>query len=326
MEKRCVIALIAQNAPQSLQFVERSRGEEKRLYKSWNPRQHRWKSVDALLPIGKRVVKDQALLDEAIEKRRVAAVFPAVEVLVERADILLAETLQHEHHHILAIRLDAVAGEVERGVNGGETLLIGEVRGGYKRLLPDSAEHREGGVEHDSRLNRLINVGVGIANGDGAHIATDTAAHTKHDERRHDSENESAHDVVCHLVASPFRLRDAVKTEHRPAEEDGKQHQIPVGESFLRNNRAEVALVGELAEHRHSGASPRESEIHRVDEVDSHIEHIHHHKQPSERVVIAAVFLDVARKQDKQKVKSVAVEQSRGVEHQSAACHLQEMR
>ena len=75
-----------------------------------------------------------------------------------------------------------------RRVDGRHLLFIGEVLRHHKHILADGAVEREGGVEHQCRLDGTVGILVGIRDGDGAHGSGEASTDAGHHERGHGAE------------------------------------------------------------------------------------------------------------------------------------------
>lgn len=125
--------------------------------------------------------------------------------MVVAPDVLAAEALYNEHHHILAAGHRAVLRHVHRGVYGVE-LGRGEIAGHGEHGLVERAYERERRVEHHGGLKRAVNILVGVAYGYGAHGRGGPSAHTNHRQRHIGQQPQQLNAVVGQRGLEPQRL------------------------------------------------------------------------------------------------------------------------
>ena len=151
--------------------------------------------------------------------------------------------------------------------------------------LATGADKREGGVENNGCLEGLIDILVGIADGDRAHGGGGTATHGN--DRNGDVEQEphESRDVArCVSTFSANRLfrhldRTIAYNKQENEKEEG-QNEIPMVEHLDKEDVAEVAFVGELGEESPGGATACVARIDGVDEVDAQHKGVDDNEEP----------------------------------------------
>ena len=211
---------------------------------------------------------------------------------------------------------------MEGGVEGVELCGV-EVSGVGKGGLAHGADEREGGVEHDGGFGRLVDVLVGVADGDGAYGCGGAAAHADDGQGQKGEEAQKGDDETCRGIFGIVfagAVGVAVEVDERQDEDNAYEDKIPVVEEFDAEDAAEVAFVLEFGEEGPRGAAACVAGIDRVDKVDDKHEGIDHDEEYLECQLVAFGSGPAARQrhEDEENVEQVGVEDGGGVEPQTA--------
>ena len=125
--------------------------------------------------------------DERVEEWCESLVGTSVEGFVVIAKVLFSKTFKNDNHHIHWSEL----GGIGRNMNWREDafhLLLWHVVRSDERSLVECANDGKRRVEHDARFAGLVDILVGIADGDGASGCGEAATHTSNAERHYDGE------------------------------------------------------------------------------------------------------------------------------------------
>ena len=188
VEEGRLVAFARKQGSNATHLIHRGRRQEERFHKHRDTAQYRGHAVDALAPVAIRMGERDALGNERIHARGVAFIPAVFQGLVERPDILAPEALHNEHHHVLPsktriTRISRNTRIMDWGIDALHLVLILIIFGHGEDGLADGPIEREGGVEHQSRLNGTIHILVGIRDGDGTDGCGEAAADAGHYKR-----------------------------------------------------------------------------------------------------------------------------------------------
>ena len=178
---------------------------------------------------------------------------------------------------------------MEGGVEGVELCGV-EVSGVGEGGLAHGADEREGGVEHDGGFGRLVDVLVGVADGDGAYGCGGAAAHADDGQGQKGKEAQKGDDETCRGIFGIVfagAVGVAVEVDERQDEGNAYEDKIPVVEEFDAEDAAQVAFVLEFGEEGPRGAAACVAGIDRVDKVDDKHEGIDHDEEYLECQLVA---------------------------------------
>ena len=102
VEECRLVALVAQHGADAAHVVERGGGEEEWLDHHGQAGQDAGHGVHRDAPVGIAVLPCETALQQRVDKGHVATIAAAIELGVERADVLLAHALDDEDDHVLA--------------------------------------------------------------------------------------------------------------------------------------------------------------------------------------------------------------------------------
>lgn len=122
------------------------------------------------------------MLHQRINKRSISLVLTVFQPLIEAADILTAEALDNDDHHILLALYERIRRGMDRRIDGIQLLLRIVIRY-YEDWLIDSADDGERSIQHDGSLLRTLHILIGIADGDRTNCRGETSTHTCYAER-----------------------------------------------------------------------------------------------------------------------------------------------
>ena len=247
---------------------------------------------------------------QAVDKRHVALIIAAVQVRVERADILLAHALDDEYNHVLVRVAQFIhyRMKVDRAI-GGLHLLIGHIIGGDKCFLAEATDHRERRVQHYRRLNRAIDILVSVADGDGASARRDTAADAHDGQRNHYQQGNSLRDIILRTKTVHLEPWLGIASPQDQHQRGKCKHQIPVVHKFGQQDGRDVALVGKLSEHGHRRTATRILEIDGIHQIAGDGNSVGHDKQPLEPLVEALPLLEMQRQQHEHQIDTIDIKQ-----------------
>ena len=307
-------------------MVHRGWCQEEWLYEHGDARQDGGHAVDALATIAVGIPEGEALRYQTVHAGSIALVPSVLQRLVQRTNVFPAETLHDEHHHVLLDHRNTVAGGVNGTVHAFHLLSVGEILGHGEHILPDGTVEGEGGVQHQCCLHRTVHVLVGIRNGDGAYGSGEASSDACHCEGGDGTERQQhGHVVLPPTVAMSLQATlpiEPVEDVHHHGED---QDEVDMLEGLRQEDAAQVALVGELAEHGGRGAPHRIAEVDAVAEVDSQCRGIDHNVHPAAQLLIAVPFLPMPGQQHQHDIGDVGDEDGRCVEHESSGKHLRQV-
>ena len=320
-EGRLVALPLAQLAGQSAHVVERGRRQEERLHVVGQRREGAGHALDALAPVGIAVLpRHGSVGNEGVEEGREAAIGATAQSLVVETEVLLAEALQNEHHHVLGLEGHAV-GRLVYGRIEGACLLVGEVVGHTHGFLAQRPIYRERCIEHDARLGRTVYILIGVGDGDGAHGMGEAASHASHAEGHGKGQHQHLREIVGEHQASGVELWTGSNEElpQQPRDNACQQHQIPVGQELLGHDFRHVAcpLVAKLGKDRSGGALAGVGKIDAIHQVGIDGHRVAHHVNPSHHAIEPLLLFPVQREEQKQNDQRVGIENGRGVEKQA---------
>ena len=167
---------------------------------------------------------------------------------------------------------------MDGGVDGVE-LVLSEVARIGEGGLAAGADEREGGVEDDGGLRGVVDILVGIADGDGTHSRGGAASHG--DDRDGDIEQQ-AHEGAYRFSAQRLirHLDGTIEHDEEEDKEDEGKKEVPMAQHLDEEDVAEVTLVGEFREEGPGGAAACVAGIDGVDEVDAQHKGVDDNEEP----------------------------------------------
>ena len=204
VEEGCLIAFAGQQSCNAGVGVHRCRREHKRLNEHRNATKHGWHSVDALAAVAERMFEDKASGNNRVDVRRVALIASPFQIFVQCTDIFAPEALDDEYHHIALP--DAV------GRDGGRLRLmngridfrclveVGIPRRHDEHALSDGANQGEGRVEHHCTLRGVVDILIGVVDGDRPNAVSQPAATAANAQWNGDEQSQEHHPCIDPLL------------------------------------------------------------------------------------------------------------------------------
>ena len=329
-EGRRVVLLFAQFTCQARHVVERSRREEQRLHVVGQRREDRRHALDALSSVGIGILERECLVcDERIEERGESLIRAAAQRSVVEAEVLFAEALQDEHHHVHRAELCRVGGLVNGRIQR-QSLPVAHVMRRGEGTLRQRAEDGKGSVEYDARLDGAVDVLIGIADGDGTHGMGETAAHATDGEGNGCRKGKNQGGVVEKGGPATLPHLPGPGTECPPQcghKHDEEHDQIPMTEHLTPEYLRQIAcaFVTEFGKHAGRSALASIGEIYAVGQVRSDGHSIDDDKHPAHQTVICGALLPMAGQEHEEHDQYVCVQYGGRVESQSRKEQAQRM-
>ena len=189
MEEGCLISLVVEQTGNATYLVHGGWCQEEGLNEHRNAGENGGHTVDALTTIAVRMAEGDTTGDERIDKWSITFVEPILERLVQSAYVFTSKALDNQDDNILLnqTRIPSNSRLMNRAIDCLKIFFL-KVVGHYKDIFADSAVEREGRVEHQSSLYRMVGILIGIADGDGAYSCGKTASDACHPKGNKDKE------------------------------------------------------------------------------------------------------------------------------------------
>ena len=181
----------------------------------------------------------------------------------------------------------------------GKCFTFGHIVGNNKSLFPECTENRKRCIQHHPRIQRPVDILIGITNGNRTCSSCHTSTHTKYCKRYGNQQSNGLYQIILPLAIyrnipwCPIQFINSI-TEHCC-----QYHQIPVRNKLIHEDRSQITptLIAKFLKDTHGSTPSGKTEIHTVYQIRYQEKAIDYRKNPADNLIKGSILFPMKRQQ-----------------------------